>query len=334
MARRSSQKDIEPTRMVNRLMEGLSQTKFFGCHKNVPGSLSHRTPQTQITSSMQTPEQYPSPCADLFEYLRDIDWVDLSCPPVQFESDPFKAMFGLATCFVPNLPHLPLGRRQVYVEAFALSQRYIRASSMANLSREEAKISSIHAMVNQVQRTCPLLAMGFGYEELSRICSHYIDYGCCWDDLKSRLQTDEVLLIDQKFSFDSDNPNSTFSSSSKVWLCSSLGLKQFCQKLSGMSQMISNLMRTEQNSEARVFLASKILDRLDEVLGPRPPSPITGYNNSYFPIAMHGSPAEGDVYSLSDSVGAEESDDSFSLSESRYRTASIGGCFNQNIWNT
>ncbi|PGH20445.1 hypothetical protein AJ80_03591 [Polytolypa hystricis UAMH7299] len=336
MARKSSQKDIDSTRAVNRLMEGLSQSKYF-CHQTHSRTLAIRPSQLPMVGSMPPPAQYQFPGTRLFEYLKDVDWLNLMCPPATSGSDPFAAFFHSGACLVPNLPGLPLGRRQMYVEAFLQSHRNMQNPSSPSSSFE----SAVATIVAQLQQRYPRMAMIYSFEELSRVCTEYIRYGSYWNLFKMELQTDEVLLIDPNYSFDGVNPSTTFESARRVWMCPELGLglKQFCQKLSGLSKMISDLARSESNSEERLYLAAKIHDRLQEVLGPRPSPPLQTftYPSAIYPVPVASSPVEmgdGDVYSLSDSAGAEESDDGFSLGESSFRSGLIGGCFNQNVWST
>jgi hypothetical protein len=249
-------------------------------------------------------------------------------------------MFRSPACPVPDISGTPLGKRQMYLEAFALSQRLIQNSNNSGASTSSALENSITSIVSQLQRQCPRLAMVFSFGELSRICGAYIRYGSYWNVFKTSLQTDEVLLINPRYSFDRVNPNTTFDSATRIWLCQELGLKQFCQKLSGLSQMISDLARTEANSEERAFLAAKIPDRLEEVLGPRPvPTSGISYPSSFFPVATEGSLLEAREketkagYLLNDpSVCGEESDDGLSMYEGTFQAVLGSGYFNPNAW--
>ena len=186
--------------------------------------------------------------------------------------------------------------------------------------------------------------MAFSYEELANRCGEYVRYGSYWSTLRMSLQTDEVLLIDPTYSFDAANPMTTVEIAERLWLYPDVGLTQFCQKLSGLSQMISDLARTDINSEGRQFLAAKISDRLEEVLGPRtafPTASMIGYPTSptsFFPIyGMDSSPVEtvdGDLYSLSDSLGAEgSSDDGHALEGTTYPTLLSNACLDGRVWN-
>lgn len=188
------------------------------------------------------------------------------------------------------------------------------------------------------------MAMTFSFEELVNRCGECVRYGSYWSVLRMSLQTDEVLLIDPTYSFDTANPMTTFEIAERLWLYPDVGLKQFCQKLSGLSQMISDLARTEIHSEARQFLAAKIPDRLEEVLGPRttfPPASTLSYPaspTSFYPMyGIDTSPVDtvdGDLYSLSDSLGAEgSSDDGFASLEGRtYPTLLSNVCVNEQVW--
>src|SRR5947207_15503727 len=118
MARRSPQKETESARAVNRIMEGLSQGKLFGCHQSISRTLEIGPTQLQVVGSAQRPAPCQSPWIGLFEYLRDIDWLNLSCTPVSLGADPFVAMFRSPACPVPDISGTPLGKRQMYLEAF------------------------------------------------------------------------------------------------------------------------------------------------------------------------------------------------------------------------
>lgn len=253
-------------------MQDLSQTKYFD-YQNGARALTVCLPQTPILNSMPPSFQHQSPWINLFGYLRDINWFELRCSAHSPGSSPFVEMFRSATCPVPDLLILPLGRRQMYLEAFWQSQRLMQHLT-ASVSSSTAIQESINILVTEAQRQYPHLTMAYSFEELARICGDYIRHGSQWNELRTELQSDEVMLIDPQYSFDANYPTATtFESAKAVWLRPGLGLKQFCQKLAGLSQMMSNLARTDLNSEARTFLATKIYDRLQEVLGPHPALP-------------------------------------------------------------
>lgn len=324
MARRSSQKDIDSSRPGSRLIEGYPHAKYFGYHPTISRPLAMHS-QTPSVSSIQQPIQYPSPWTGLFDYLRDIDWINLSCSPSSLGSNPFAGLFHSSySCPVPDLSATPLGKRQMYLEAFSHSQRIIQDPSTA-LSNISPVDMSIEAIVSRLQEQFPRTAMMYSYEELASICANYVRYGSYWNVFRAALQTDEVLLIDPCYSFDNEMPLTTFESAKHFWLCPELGLKQFCQKLSGLSQMVSDIARTERNSEERAFLAAKIPDRIEEVLGPRT-APPAGHHHSapYFsPFSQDAtsSPVEitdTDIYSPCDSACADGSDDGFSLDGKGY----------------
>ncbi|KAM5429304.1 hypothetical protein McanMca71_007734 [Microsporum canis] len=225
-------------------------------------------------------------------------------------------MFRSSICPVPDISATPLGQRLMYLETFAQSQRYMQDPSVA-LSASPLE-TSINLIAARLQRDFPRITVMFSFDELHAICGNYVRYGSYWNVFRTVLQTDEILLVDPAFSFDMDMPKTTFESAQQIWLCPEFGLKQFCQKLSGVSQMISDLARTEQHSEARAFLAAKIPDRIEEVLGPRiSPTTTHSYPSPFFPHdTVTSSPVEltdGDVYSPSTSAGGDGSDDGYSL---------------------
>ncbi|KAI1939004.1 hypothetical protein LOZ66_003081 [Ophidiomyces ophidiicola] len=319
MARRSSQKNIDHSRSTSRLIEGISHGKFY-YQPGVARTLAVR-PQPQPQNSISRPIYTLSPWTGLFDYLRDIDWLNVKCFGVC--PDPFATMFRSPMRLVSNISDTPLGKRQMFLEIFAQHQRLIHNQSFTAATSLE---SSIHFLVTQLQRQHPRIAMAYTFEELSGICANHIRYGSYWHVFKTTLQTDEVLLIDPNYSFDNEYPKITFDSAKQIWLSQHLGLKQFCQKLSGLSQMVADLARTDHNSEERAFLAMKIPDRLEEVLGPRLcpfPEPGRVPTSPIFPIdTLTSSPVDtidGDVYSLSDSAGAEESDDGCPLGDRAYQ---------------
>ncbi|KAL1961308.1 hypothetical protein VTO42DRAFT_36 [Malbranchea cinnamomea] len=339
MARRSSQKEDLP-RSMRGIMQELSQTKYH--QQNAPGDLVVQLPETPVLNSMQHSVQYQSPWTDLFEYLRDIDWFNLRCPFGSCVSDPFVDMFRSPSCPVPDLPGLPLGRRQMYLEAFLESQRLMQHLPN-NMSGAEALQESINGLVTRAQRQYPQLTMAYSFEELARACENYVRYGSCWNEFISALQSPEVLLIDPSYSFDI-NPTTTFESAKKIWLCHDLGLRQFCQKLSGLSQMISNLARTPMNSEERAYLAAKIPDRLEEVLGPRSAPPVATLPSypaspvSFYPgYGLDSPPIEtldGNPYFIRhNSIGTTNSDESYSSLDGRTYVATLNDpSFNEQIW--
>ncbi|EER26288.1 hypothetical protein CPC735_004590 [Coccidioides posadasii C735 delta SOWgp] len=328
MARRSSQKDIDPARTPGCLIESMPHAKFY--YQSVVTQALPMGPQPQTSNVISRPVSTPSPWVGLFEYLRYIDWQNMKCFRVY--PDPFAAIFRSSSCPVPDLSDTPLGRRQMYLEIFLEHQRL-----MHNTTSLEA---SINFFVNQLQRRHPRIATAYSPEELSGICASHIRYGSYWHVLRSELQTDEILLIDPNYSFDAEIPKITFESAKQFWLSQHLGLRQFCQKLSGLSQMISDLARTDPNSEERAFLATKIPDRLEEVLGPRISpfgEPIRMCAPSFFPIdVLTSSPMEttdADVYSPSDSAGAEESDDGYALGDRAYQAILGNSYFSENdLW--
>ncbi|KAK2732887.1 hypothetical protein FQN57_002453 [Myotisia sp. PD_48] len=301
-------------------------------------SLSIRAPMP-ILGSPQQLLHCQSPWTGLFEYLRDIDWLNLACSPVSLTGNPFALMFRSSTCPVPDLSATPLGLRLMYLESSAQSQRLIREST-TGIATASLLEHSIHILVHKVQREFPRATMMYSFEELARSCREYVRYGSYWDVFRTALQTDEVLLIDPAYSFDNDFPKTTFESAKQIWLCQELGLKQFCQKLSGVSQMISDLARTEKNSEERAFLAAKIPDRIEEVLGPRiSPASVHGYPSPFFPAdIVASSPVELTdlaMYSPSDSVGGDGSDDGLSLDGSGFQKMLGTDCFNETrLWSS
>jgi hypothetical protein len=209
----------------------------------------------------------------------------------------------------------------MYLEAYSQSQRLLQHASTLVTPGSPLE-NPIDLLVTQLQRQYPQMATIFSYEELARVCTEYVQYGSYWQRFRSALQTDEVLLIDPTYSFDPPNPSTTVDIAEQIWLCQGLGLRQFCHRLSGLSQMISDLARTEFNSAERMFLATKIPDRLAEVLGPDPTTYISALHEypvsptSFYPsFAPENSPIEtvdGDIFSLPGSIGAEGSDDGYS----------------------
>ncbi|KAF3491676.1 uncharacterized protein GIQ15_01193 [Arthroderma uncinatum] len=321
---------MEASRPVNRLMEAYPQNRFFGCHPELSRTLAVR-PQIPTVGTVHQQTHYQSPWAGLFDYLRNTDWLSLTCSPVPMISNPFVTMFRSSTCPVPDLSATPLGQRLMYLEAFAQSQRYMQDPSVA-LSTSPLD-TSLNLMATRLQRDFPRITAMFSFDELIAVCGTYVRYGSYWNVFRNALQTDEILLVDSAYSFDMDMPKTTFESAQQIWLCPEFGLKQFCQKLSGVSQMISDLARTEQHSEARAFLAAKIPDRIEEVLGPRmSPTTIHNYPSPYFPPdTMTSSPVEltdGDVYSPSTSTGGDGSDDGYSLDGRGFQPMTENGRYN------
>lgn len=332
MARRSSQKDTDLLRSAGGMVESVLHGKFY-YHTGGARALAVRPQPSPPTISR--PIYSPSPWAGLFDYLRDVDWLNVKC--LRVSPDPFAVMFRSPTCAVPDLSDTPLGRRQMHLEIFLLHQRFLHNAAPSTVAPLEA---SINYFVTQLQRQHPRTAMAYSFEELSGICANHIRYGSYWHVFRATLATDEVLLIDPNYSFDGEFPKITFESAKQVWLSPHLGLRQFCQKLSGLSQMISDISRTNPNSEERAFLAAKILDRLEEVLGPRlSPLAISErvYSSAFFPSdTLTSSPVEtidGDLYSLCSSAGAEESDDSCPLGDRDYHAILGNGYFTENgVW--
>ncbi|KMU79587.1 hypothetical protein CISG_02005 [Coccidioides immitis RMSCC 3703] len=109
MARRSSQKDIDPARTPGRLIESMPHAKFY-YQPGVTQALPMR-PQPQTSNVISRPVSTPSPWVGLFEYLRYIDWQNMKCFRVY--PDPFAAIFRSSSCPVPDLSDTPLGRRQI-----------------------------------------------------------------------------------------------------------------------------------------------------------------------------------------------------------------------------
>ncbi|ODH50572.1 hypothetical protein GX48_03254 [Paracoccidioides brasiliensis] len=239
MARKPSQREVKSSRTINR-------------PKNRPGQQSPTRPLLMLSSqplmngSMLEAGLLESPFVGLFVCLKDIDWLSLSCPPAQFGSDPFAAMFQSYSC-LPNLIGPPLGKRQMFLEVFAESERLKQNPTTPpppyNPVLENPVVTAI---VTKLQREQHRMEMPYSFEELSR-------------------STDEVLLIDPKYSFDKPNPETAFEAAVHIWLYQIPGLREFCQKLSGLSHMILNLAKIEPSSPIRLFLATKILDRLNEV---------------------------------------------------------------------
>ncbi|KAK2749946.1 hypothetical protein FQN55_002663 [Onygenales sp. PD_40] len=340
MARRSSQRDVESTRSINRAAEGR-----LGSYPQSPTrQLSTRAPQSMVIGSIPVQVPCQSPFSTLFLYLKNVDWLHLSCPPAEFGSDPFAAMFRSSTCPVPNLLGPPLGKRQLYLEVWAESEKLKRTSQLPyNMPLDTSIITT---MVTKLQREHPRRASMSSFEDLSQICGSYIHYGACWNKLRTSLHTDEVLLIDPEFSFDIPNPRTTFESAQQIWLYQISGLKEFCQKLSGLSQMILNLAQTGPNSPVRPFLASKILDRLNEVLGPGvpPPSVLNHHRQHHqqqpqqYPQPHHTSflsPAPTVMEDSPVDLRDGESDDSFSFDENAGLQAGFGaGYVYQGPWNS
>ncbi|KAK2812599.1 hypothetical protein FQN50_001243 [Emmonsiellopsis sp. PD_5] len=342
MARRSSQRDAESTRSINRAAEGR-----LGSYPQSPTrQLSTRAPQSMVIGSIPVQVPCQSPFSSLFLYLKNVDWLHLSCPPAEFGSDPFAAMFRSSTCPVPNLPGPPLGKRQLYLEVWAESEKLKRTSQLSyNMPLDTSIITT---MVTKLQREHPRRASMSSFEDLSQICGSYIHYGTCWNKLRTLLHTDEVLLIDPMYSFDMPNPRTTFESAEQIWLYRIPGLKEFCQKLSGLSQMILNLAQTGPNSPVRPFLASKILDRLNEVLGPGipPPSVLNHHHQQHHhqqPQQQYPQPHHTSFLSPAPTVMEDspvdlrdgESDDSFSFDENAGLQAGFGaGYVYQGPWNS
>ncbi|EEH19827.2 hypothetical protein PABG_02086 [Paracoccidioides brasiliensis Pb03] len=332
MARKPSQREVKSSRTINR-------------PKNRPGQQSPTRPLLMLSSqplmngSMLEAGLRESPFVGLFVYLKDIDWLSLSCPPAQFGSDPFAAMFQSYSC-LPNLIGPPLGKRQMFLEVFAESERLKQNPTTPpppyNPVLENPVVTAI---VTKLQREQHRMEMPYSFEELSRRCSNYIRYGSCWQILRTLLSTDEVLLIDPKYSFDKPNPETTFEAAVHIWLYQIPGLREFCQKLSGLSHMILNLAKTEPSSPIRLFLATKILDRLNEVLGPGVSSPPphsvafcnmnSNGNSNNKPPLMSLATIESPPVKLRD----VESDDSFSFDDSLPAGFGSGHVY-QGPWNS
>ncbi|OAX81509.1 hypothetical protein ACJ72_04153 [Emergomyces africanus] len=336
MARRPSQRDIESAR-ANSRSAGNGPGNYQQCQAR---PLLTRPSQPLVIGFIPQTEPHQSPFVGLFLYLKNINWQTLSCPSAEFGPDPFAAMFQSHTC-VPNLLGPPLGRRRMYLEVFAESERLKQNPPSPPLPYHNSLENFIiTAIVTRIQREQHHKAMNYSFEELSRLCSTYIRYGNYWNKLRMMLNTDEVLLIDPTYSFDKPNPDTTFETAVHIWLYRIPGLREFCQKLSGLSHMILDLARTEPSSPIRTFLATKILDRLNEVLGPgvgsisQPSQPF--YSNtgnscsndgpSYLATAtIDGSPKE---------VRDWESDDSFSFDDASLHTGFGGSYVYQAPWNS
>ncbi|EEH44199.2 uncharacterized protein PADG_00488 [Paracoccidioides brasiliensis Pb18] len=207
MARKPSQREVKSSRTINR-------------PKNRAGQQSPTRPLLMLSSqplmngSMLEAGLLETPFVGLFVCLKDIDWLSLSCPPAQFGSDPFAAMFQSYSC-LPNLIGPPLGKRQMFLEVFAESERLKQNPTIPpppyNPVLENPVVTAI---VTKLQREQHRMEMPYSFEELSRRCSNYIRYGSCWQILRTLLSTDEVLLIDPKYSFDKPNPETTFEAAS------------------------------------------------------------------------------------------------------------------------
>ncbi|PGH17363.1 hypothetical protein AJ79_01247 [Helicocarpus griseus UAMH5409] len=334
MARRSSQRDAKSARAVNRAVDN----RLGGYHQNPTRSLSTRPSQPLVIGSMPGPELRQSPFVGLFMYLKCIDWANLSCSPALLGSDPFAAVFRSPTC-LPDLLGPPLGKRQMYLEVFNESERLKQSSAQTLPYDFQLETSVVTAIVTRLQQEQPRRAMNYSVEELSRMCATYINYGNCWNKLRMALDTEEVLLIDPTYSFDKPHPEVTFDTAVRIWLYQIPGLKELCQRLSGLNHMILNLARAEPNSTVRAYLALKIGDRLDEVLGPggvASTSPLysigtnnndsgSSYNDTPFltPATIGGSPVE-----LRDGG----SDDSSSFDDSSLQAGFGGGYGYQGPW--
>lgn len=336
MARRSSQRDIESAHTISRPAED----RLGNYQQGPTRPLLTRPSQPLVIGSMPETEPRQSPFVGLFLYLKNINWQTLSCPSAEFESDPFAAMFQSHTC-VPNLFGPPLGKRQMYLEVFAESERLKQSPPSPSLPYNHSLENSIiTTIVTRLQREQHRKAMNYSFEELSRRCSNYIRYGYYWNKLRMMLNTDEVLLIDPMYSFDKPNPETTFETAVHIWLYRIPGLREFCQKLSGLSHMILDLARTEPSSPVRAFLATKILDRLNEVLGqgvaslPQPSQP-------FYSINSNGSSNNGPSYLTAATIDGSPmelregaSDDGFSFDDTSLQAGFGGGYVYQGPWNS
>lgn len=343
MARRSSQREDLP-RSMRGFAQEISQGRYFDYHQNGTRALTVRPPQTPVLNSIPHPIQYQSPCIGLFGYLRHIDWYHLRFYSPSPSPSPFVEMFQYASGPVPDILGLPLWQRQLYLEASRQSQPMQHPS--ASMSGVAARQESVNRLVTQAQRQYPHLVAAYTLEELQREFDSHVRYGSYWNEFRIVLQSNEVLLIDPSYCFDSDNSTTTFESARSLWLCDVLGLRQFCQKLSGLTQMISNLAGTDMHSEARAYLASKIIDRLEEVLGPRPvppsatlpscpasptsPYPTFGLESSSSPLEM----MDADPYSsLSEFIGTGGTGDGYAQLDGRvYSSALDSPYLNEHIW--
>ncbi|KAK2767515.1 hypothetical protein FQN54_003672 [Arachnomyces sp. PD_36] len=228
---------------------------------------------------------YRSPCSGLFEYLRDIDWATVNCNPTYPGSTPFAEMLRSTTCLVPDLSSTPIGKRQLSLDAFALSQRIIQQQPPASPMDLDAQTQAAMTMVDQLQTHYPRYALMHQFDDLLNLCRNHIQQGYGWSTFKEALLSDEILLIDENFSFDGPNPNVTFETCRRIWLSPSLGLKQFCLRFSGVTRMITDLALTEVGSPERLFLAEKIEQRIEEVLGKKvEPSPSISSQSSFSSI--------------------------------------------------
>ncbi|KAL2373903.1 hypothetical protein, variant 2 [Blastomyces gilchristii SLH14081] len=330
MARRSAQRDRESAPTISRPFEGR------------PGNYQQGVTRPLLTRpiSLTETESIQSPFVGLFLYLKNIDWQTLSCPSAEFGSDPFAAMFQSHTCF-PNLFNPPLGRRGMYLEIFAESERLKQSPPSPPVPYGHSLENSVvTAIVHRVQREQHRKAMNYSFEELSRRCSNYIRYGSYWNRLRTMLNTDEVLLIDPEYSFDKPNPDTTFETAVYFWLFGIPGLKELCQKLSGLSHMILCLARTPHDDPVRNVLATQILNRLNEVLGsevaslPQPSQPRYSINSN------NSSHDNGHSYVAAATIGSStvglrdaEPEDPFS-SDSVALQAGFGvGYVYQGAWN-
>ncbi|KAF3492121.1 uncharacterized protein GIQ15_01638 [Arthroderma uncinatum] len=224
--------------------------RFSGNGQGLPPPLeAGHTPTTRIPSS------------GLFDYLRNVDWPNVTCcPRASFASSPY-AVFQ-----IPIFPSdSPLGQRLTFLEAFNQSQGFIQGPSSAFPATDLLDLS-INLLVRRVLSD-PRVAQTYTFEELTAIYAPYVRYGYYWKVFKNLLQTDEVLLINPSYSFDAGDSGVTFESAQLVWLCPEVGLKQLCQRLSGLTRMILDLARTDPRSEERKFLAASISLRVRQVLG-------------------------------------------------------------------
>ncbi|KAF3481548.1 uncharacterized protein GIQ15_04307 [Arthroderma uncinatum] len=182
------------------------------------------------------------PSSGLFDYLRNVDWSNVTCCP--------RPSFASSPCAVFQIPVFPsdspLGQRLTFLEAFTQSQGFIQGPSSAFPATDLLDLS-INLLARRVLSD-PRIAQTFTFE-------------------KNLLQTDEVLLINPSYSFDAGDSGVTFESALRVWLCPVVGLDQICQRLSGLTRMILDLARTEARSEERKFLAAAISLRVRQVLG-------------------------------------------------------------------
>ncbi|OJD25698.1 hypothetical protein ACJ73_02929 [Blastomyces percursus] len=329
MARRSAQRDRESGPTISRPVEGRSGNYQQGATLSL---LARPISLTETESSQ-------SPFVGLFLYLKNIDWQTLSWPSAEFGSDPFAAMFQSHTCF-PNLFNPPLGRRGMYLEIFAESERLKQSSPSPPVPYGHSLENSvITAIVNRLQREQHRKAMNYSFEELSRRCSNYISYGSYWNSLRMMLNTDEVLLIDPEYSFDKTNPDTTIESAVYFWLFRIPGLKELCQKLSGLSHTILSLARTAHDDPVRNVLAMQILNRLNEVLGsgvasftqPSQPGYSINSNNSNHDNG-HSYVAAATIGSSTMGFRGGEPDDPFSYDSVSLQAGFGGGYVYQSAW--